>query len=60
MVGATVMAVLHTLYTYNNMFGWNMASFVSVYEKIPLALYNFAWLPVAMIAYIIGWATAGK
>lgn len=54
MITAFIFGLLHMLYVYNGQYALGLSGFVSVYEKLPLAIYNFAWLPVSLLAFAAG------
>ena len=54
MVVAFAFGLLHVLYVYNGQYGFQWDWFDAIYTKIPLAVYNFAWLPASAIAFLAG------
>ena len=56
LVTAFLMGMIHLLYVYNSLFGWEVNWFERVYLSLPFAKYSLAWIPVSVFAYIIGYA----
>lgn len=54
MICAAVFALMHVLYIYNGTFGFCAAWYDAFYTSIPLSRYNFAWIPAAAAAYLVG------
>lgn len=60
MLCAFAFGLLHLLYNYNCSFGLSLGSFVSAYERLPLARYSFSWLPTSALSFLLGYMTAGR
>ena len=60
MVVAFLFGLLHVVYVYNGQYGFQLDWFEAIYTKIPLATYNFAWLPASAIAFIAGFLCRRK
>ena len=54
MIVATILASLHLVYALNGAFHWQLSWYDRIYLALPLAKLNFAWLPGAAIAFIVG------
>lgn len=54
MIAAFVFGMLHVLYVYNQQYGFGLNWFAHNYIRIPLAAYNFAWIPASAVAFLAG------
>lgn len=54
MILAFLLGLLHVVYVYNGQYGFHLDWFEAIYVQIPLAKYNFAWVPVSIVAFLAG------
>lgn len=55
MLTALVLGLVDTLYKYALRLEINPANLVEIYESIPLTTISMAWLPVTVLAFILGY-----
>ena len=52
-IGAFIISAIQLIVRYSDMFGLGWDVFTDLYNRLPLAGYSLAWLPVSILVYVI-------